>query len=257
MKNALIGDTGFVGSSLIKQTKFDFLYRSTNIDEIRDHNFDSIVCAGASAQKWIANREPNKDLKNIESLISNLKNVNCKQFILISTVDVFKFPIEVDENSIVDEDNLNPYGLHRRLLEKFVENHFENYLILRLPGLVGPGLRKNVIFDFLNNNNIELIDRRDIYQFYPMVNLWRDIQIALKNNLKLLHLSAEPITVANVASAGFGFEFRQIPKLNPVRYDFRSRYAELFYGLKYYQYSKNDTLLAIRHYAQSEPLTKK
>ena len=34
MKNALIGFSGFVGSTLLKQSSFESLYRSTNISEI-------------------------------------------------------------------------------------------------------------------------------------------------------------------------------------------------------------------------------
>jgi nucleoside-diphosphate-sugar epimerase len=190
MNNALIGCSGFVGSTLLKQVPFDALYRSTNIGEIDRNSFDTVVCAAAPAQKWIANREPEADLQKIEELIVHIKTVQCKTFILISTVDVFKNPIGVDEDTPIDEAGLHAYGLHRRLLEKFVESNFTNYLIVRLPGLVGPGLRKNIIFDFLNNNNIHAIESRGVFQFYPMVNLWSDIQLALSAGLKLVHLTA-------------------------------------------------------------------
>ena len=58
MKNALIGFSGFVGSTLLKQASFNTLYRSTTISDIRGGHFDTVVCAAAPAQKWIANREP-------------------------------------------------------------------------------------------------------------------------------------------------------------------------------------------------------
>jgi len=90
MLNALIGYSGFVGGTLLKQTAFEGLYRSTNIGEIEGKSFDTVVCAGAPAQKWIANREPEADREKIEGLIAHLKSVRCKTFILISTVDVFK-----------------------------------------------------------------------------------------------------------------------------------------------------------------------
>jgi len=192
--NALIGCSGFVGGTLLKQVSFDALYRSTNIHEIDGKEFDVVVCAGAPAQKWIANRDPDADRQNIDELIGHLKTVKCTTFILISTVDVFKTPIGVDEASTVDEVGLHPYGLNRRHFEKFVEEHFSHHLVVRLPGLVGPGLRKNVIFDFLNNNNLQAIESRGVFQFYPMVNLWSDIQIALFANLQLVHLTAAPVS---------------------------------------------------------------
>jgi hypothetical protein len=257
MTNALIGFSGFVGSTLLKQAPFESLYRSTNIGEINGKSFDNVVCAGAPAQKWIANREPEADREKINGLIEHLKTIRCETFILISTVDVFKSPLEVDEDTPVDESGLHAYGLHRRLLEKFVESHFPRHLIVRLPGLVGPGLRKNVIFDFLNDNNLHAIDSRGVFQFYPMVNLWYDIQIALESGLKLVHLTAEPISVADVSAQGFGKPFEQALANSPAVYDMRTRYGHIFGVSGRYQYNRRETIQAVRAYAQSEPHTLK
>ncbi|XBS68587.1 hypothetical protein ABK905_18260 [Acerihabitans sp. KWT182] len=122
--DALIGYSGFVGSSLLRQRTFDCLYRSTNIHEIDGMKFNTVICAGAPAQKWIANKDPVEDLKKIKSLIDHLEKISCKKFILISTVDVFKNSQSVDENSAIDEQDLHAYGYHRRLLEKFVADFF-------------------------------------------------------------------------------------------------------------------------------------
>lgn len=257
MSNALIGYSGFVGSTLLRQAEFGSLYRSTNIEDIRGRSFDTVVCAGAPAQKWIANREPEADRQKIEELIGHLESVSCRTFVLISTVDVFGNPLGVDEDSEVIEEGLHAYGLHRRLLEKFVEEHFDNYLIVRLPGLIGPGLRKNVIYDFLNGNNLEAIDSRGIFQFYPMVNLWADIGIALAAGIKRVHLTAEPISVSDVAANGFGRPFENIQPRPPAVYDMQTKYADLFGGTGRHQYSARETVLAVRCYAQSEPVAKK
>lgn len=255
MNHALIGHSGFVGSTLLKQASFEHLYRSTNISEIEGCGFDTVVCAGAPAQKWIANREPEKDLQNIDALISHLSKLSCKTFVLISTVDVFGQPLGVDEESPVEEAGLHAYGLHRRRLERFVEERFERHLVVRLPGLVGPGLRKNVIFDFLNNNNLQAIDSQGVFQFYPMVNLWYDIQIALQANLKLLHLSAEPVSVSDISELGFGRRFENKINSRAARYDMRTRHAKIWGQPGNYVYGARDTLQAVRAYAQSEPVT--
>ena len=244
-----------MGSSLLRQQAFAHLYRSNNIATIGKTAHDLVICAAAPAQKWIANREPAADLKNIEMLIEQLDKVSCKQFVLISTVDVFTSPNGVNEASPVEEKDLHPYGLHRRRLEQFVEQRFDEHLILRLPGLVGPGLRKNVIFDFLNSNNLQVINSRNVFQFYPMVNLWSDIQVALESRLALVHLTAEPISVADVSLGGFGEMFCNELEGDTVRYDFQTQHADKFGGSGAYQYSKRETLQAIRAYAQSEKLT--
>ena len=252
-RRALIGHTGFVGSTLLKQTTFDEVYRSTTIEEIKGKEFDLVVCAGAPAQKWLANRDPVSDRQKIEGLISCLATIKTKFFVLISTVDVFIHPQGVDEDTPVEESGLHAYGVHRRLLEKFVVSQFPRHLIARLPGLVGPGLRKNAIFDLLNANNLPAIESRGVFQFYPMVNLWWDIEQARQAGLSLVHLTSEPVSVADVALQGFGREFtQQLPGV-PARYDMQTRY-----GRKgRYQYTARETIQAIRAYAQSEPLARK
>lgn len=254
MSDALIGYSGFVGSTLLKQKRFDAQYRSTDIAQIEGKTFETVVCAGAPAQKWLANRDPAGDREKIEKLIDHLRTVTCNMFVLISTIDVFGNSIGINENSPVVEEGLHAYGLHRRLLEKFVESHFPRHLIVRLPGLVGPGLRKNVIFDFLNNNNLDAIDSRGVFQFYPMVNLWPDIEKARDAGVTLLHLTAEPISVAEIAAGGFGLDFDHPTANAPARYDMRSVHARLSGATGPYQYSKRDTVTAVRSYAQSEPL---
>ena len=257
MNKGLIGFSGFVGTTLRSQQNFESVYRSTTIQEIEGVSFDLVVCAAAPAQKWIANREPVADGKNIEKLIGHLGKISCRTFVLISTVDVFKNPVGVDEYTPVEEDGLHAYGLHRRLLEKFVQSHFSTHLIVRLPGLVGPGLRKNVVFDFLNTNNLQAIDSRSVFQFYPMVNLWWDIQTAVTAGLKMVHLTAAPISVATVSEQGFDRSFSQATGSEPARYDLRTRHASVFGGSGYYQYSARETIQAVRTYAQSEPRTHK
>ena len=254
LKTALIGCSGFVGTSLLRQTKFTHLYRKNNVHESAGNKFSTVVCAAAPAQKWLANKAPEADLANITHLISHLDRLNTEQFILISTVDVFAKPVAVHEGTPIDLQELHPYGRHRRQLEQFVEQRFPEHLIVRLPGLVGPGLRKNVIYDFLNNNNLSQIDSRGEYQFYPMVNLWPDIEIAMRAGLRHVHLTAEPTSVASIAHKGFGKVFTTQLTAVPPLYDMRTLYAGL-YGREgaYYQYLERDSILAVRSYAQTEP----
>lgn len=253
MNNALLGFSGFVGGTLLRQTRFDALYRSTNAHEIAGRTFDTVVCAAAPAQKWIANRDPQADWLKIGQLIDNVRSVTARTFVLISTVDVFKDPVGVDEDTTIVEAGLHAYGLHRRRLEAFVQEHFPQHLIVRLPGLVGPGLRKNVIYDLHNDNNLHAIESRGVFQFYPMVNLWPDIQLALRAGLQTVHLTAAPVSVETVAREGFGREFTQALQAPPARYDMRTRHAEVFGAQGPYQYGARETIQAVRAYAQSEP----
>ena len=90
-----------------------------------------------------------------------------------------------------------------------------------------------------------------------MINLWYDIQRALEAGLSLVHLTAEPISVADVSLQGFGRPFTQTLENPPASYDMQTRHAQIFGSLGQYQYSARETIQAVRAYAQSEPVTKK
>lgn len=251
--SALIGYTGYVGSTLLRQRSFDALFHTANIAQLDgSKHYADVICCAAPAQKWLANREPELDRKNIELLMQTLDQVNCSSFVLISTVDVFRDPFDINEDSPVLESGLHAYGSHRRLLEQFVESRFKDALIVRLPGLVGPGLRKNAVFDLLHNNSLHNIDSRAVYQFYPMVNLWFDIERALQARLRLIHLTAEPLSIREVALLCFDRQFEQTIADYPARYNLCTKHAHLFGAQGHYQYTRNESIQAIRAYAQSE-----
>ena len=67
---------------------------------------------------------------------------------------------------------------------KVCRENFKTHLIIRLPGLVGKGLKKNAIFDLKHNNNLNQIDSRGVFQFYPMQNLDTDVGKTLAKTLK-------------------------------------------------------------------------
>ena len=249
--SALIGYSGFVGGNLLRQHSFDACFNSQNIDQIAGRGFDLVVCAGARAEKWKANADPGADLDNIERLTRALEQVNAGKVVLISTVDVFNNPVDVDEESPTPTAGLNAYGRHRRRLEQIVAGRFDA-LIVRLVGLFGPGLKKNIIYDFLHDNNVAAIDSRGVFQFYDINRLWGDVELALDNELSLVHLPTEPVSVADVARAAFGTDFTNEVTPAPARYDIHTRYGPLFGGSGPYIDDKRDTLERIAEFVASE-----
>jgi nucleoside-diphosphate-sugar epimerase len=249
--SALIGYTGFVGSNLLRQHAFDACFNSANIEQIAGRGFDLVVCAGARAEKWKANADPERDLDGIERLTSALEQVNARKVVLISTVDVFVNPVDVDEESPTPTAGLTAYGRHRRRLEQIVAGRFDA-VIVRLVGLYGPGLKKNVIYDLLHDNNVSAIDSRGVFQYYDIGRLWRDIEVALDNELSLVHLPTEPVSVADVARVGFGIDFANEVSPAPARYDIHTRYAPLFGGSNPYVETKTDALARIARFVSAE-----
>jgi len=147
---ALVGHTGFVGSALRRQKSFAQCFNSGNIYAIREQQFECVVCAAAPGSMLEANTAPDRDRAKIQDLIGTLSSVKTDRFILVSSIAVLDdFAGGYDETTEHFQQEL-AYGRHRRELEAFVEAHFANSLIVRLPALFGHGLRKNFLFDLLN-----------------------------------------------------------------------------------------------------------
>ena len=148
--NALVGYTGFVGSNIYEPNRFDAAYNSKNIEYAYGTNPDLLIYAGLRAEKYLANNAPEKDMQLIEQAEFNIRKINPKKLVLISTIDVFKVPKGVDENSVIDTENLHAYGYNRYQLELWVRKNYPDALIIRLPGLFGKNIKKNFIYDYIN-----------------------------------------------------------------------------------------------------------
>ena len=228
MSTALIGHTGFVGSNIHRQMKFDFLYNSKNIDDIVGKSFDLVVCAGVPAVKWWANKNPEEDLAIIESILDKIISIKAKRFILISTIDTYPIPLKVNENNEIDINSVQPYGKHRLILEKKLKNNFENYNIIRLPGLFGHGLKKNIIFDMLNNNMVDKINLESKFQWYPLSRIWKDIETVISNDISLCNFAVEPIKTRKLVTSFFPHLVVGNKPQPTVDYDIHTNHAASF-----------------------------
>ncbi len=214
--------------------------------------FDLVVCAALSVEKWRANLDPAADLHRINALIDDITPITTQLFVQISTVDVYDRPWNVNEDSPISRDDATPYGAHRLRLEEFVHNHFERALVVRLPALFGDGLKKNFIFDMLNDNRLDLTDRDSAFQFYDLANLWRELSVAIDNNVTLLNITSAPLTAAEVAAQCFGVTFDTTTGKPPARYDVRSKHAQLYGGANGYLYSRELTLQALTAFVAAQ-----
>lgn len=248
--NALIGHTGFVGSNIQNQKEFKFLYNSKNIEDIKGKEFNLIVCSAAPGSKWVANKEPKNDWLSIQRLMNNLGEAKAKKFVLISTIDVYPVVNEVNEDTPIVVDDLLPYGKHRRALEKFVEEHF-NSTIIRLPGLFGNGLKKNIIYDFMHAS-FRSIHQNGLFQFYYLQHIWKDIQKSLDNNLKVINFATEPVLVQELAKEVFGVNFNNDSLAEAPYYDMRTKYGYLWDNDIPYLYSKSKVLADIKLFVKQQ-----
>ncbi len=149
---ALVGYTGFVGSNLYLSAgkQIQSVYNSKNIAQAYGTKPELLIYAGLRAEKYLANHAPDKDWQLIVQAEENIRRINPKKLVLISTIDIFRVPRDVDENTKVDTEGLAAYGYNRYQLELWAREAFPDALIIRLPGLFGANIKKNFIYDYMN-----------------------------------------------------------------------------------------------------------
>ena len=250
--DCLIGYTGFVGQKLLSQKKFKFLFNSKNINEIKNKKFNYVFCAGAPGIKWMANKYPKKDLVSINALKKNIKNINCKKFILISTVDVYCNPINKSEKNKPTTSKKNFYGKNRLDLEKFVMKNFDNFLIIRLTALVGKHLKKNILYDIKNKFQLDKINKNSVYQYYPIDNLSKDIKKLSNEKNKVIHLNSEPIKVSEILiDNNLSLLDGGLIKRKEI-YNLKSIYPKKYMNIRSYFYNKKKILSYIKKYLHED-----
>ena len=227
---ALIGHTGFVGSTLARDRRFPATFNSRNIETIRGRHFNTVVCAGVSAVKWLANKEPEKDWEGISRLIDCLSGVKAERFVLISTIDVYRDPSGQTERDAPPVDGLHPYGLHRLKLEAFIRQQFPVSTTVRLPALFGTGLRKNAIYDMIHLNAPEKVVPNGSFQWYPTRRLADDLDRIVAAGLDLVNITAEPVEMGAIHDRFFADVTIAPPVANPPRYDMRSIFDAVLGG---------------------------
>jgi hypothetical protein len=227
------------------------MFNSRNIHEIRGRSFDMLILCTLPAEKWKANRFPDEDAEVVRRISEHISSVSSIQTLLISTIDVFNKPFGVFEDDTPQESGLSSYGMNRLIFERFVNASFGNVWTVRLPGLVGRGLKKNVIYDLRNGKSVEEVPINSQFQFYPLVRLKSDLKKILANDPGLLHLVAEPLTIQSISQEmGFASSSFGAPSANAQRYEVRSSKTSIWGTTSNFQVSRVESMEAIRKYVK-------
>jgi nucleoside-diphosphate-sugar epimerase len=184
--NAIVGHNGFIGKNLSQFIDGD-KYNSKNIKTLKNKAYKTIYCCAPGATKWQINKDPESDLQNIKQMLLSLKNAITEKIVLFSTIDVHTF-----ENKV-------SYGGNRLFLEEQIRSIFDNALIVRLPGLFGPGLKKNTVYD-LQNKRYEFVNINTSFQW---LDVRRAIKFALKANPGIHELYPQPIETSEIIDLYF------------------------------------------------------
>lgn len=130
---------------------------------------DVVVDAAGNSRKFWAEDEPFAEFDaSVVHRARTLRDFPGGVQVHISSVDVYD---NLATSAATKEDSSavgygSNYGFHKHLAEEIARRYGGEWVILRLAGMLGPGLRKNPVFDILNRLPLRIHpDSR--YQFMP------------------------------------------------------------------------------------------
>ena len=159
MKVFIMGGEGFVGSAFVRQCearKLDWeAVELGNYERFKGQSCDLLVNAAGNSKKYLANEDPVRDFDySLKALLRSFEDFQFSSYVYISSIDVYSdhsHPEKNREDAEIDISALSHYGFHKFLGENMVRHHLSRWLILRLGGVLGPGLKKNPVYDLLHD----------------------------------------------------------------------------------------------------------
>tara|TARA_B100000795_G_C22729974_1_gene410964 strand:+ start:104 stop:868 length:765 start_codon:yes stop_codon:yes gene_type:complete len=156
----LIGGSGLIGSGFtryLKEKKIPFKnLNRENKKKFFNKKCDLVIdCNGNGSKRFGINNLQEDFISSVTTVVENLFKIKFKKYLYISTCQVYenlKNKNFTKENFFSDINNINTYGFNKLIAESYVKKHASQYLIVRLPYVIGPGLKRNPFFDLLNDN---------------------------------------------------------------------------------------------------------
>jgi len=157
MRIIIVGAGGFAGGFLsdhFRRAGYEVvpIGRSTPLPETPA---DVVIDCNGDARRFWANENPDESYRvNVLSTAERVARLRYRKYVYLSTIDVYgparSEPARNTEESPIAVDALDAYGLHKHLAEEAVRAKATDHLILRAGTLLGPGLKKNPVFDALD-----------------------------------------------------------------------------------------------------------
>lgn len=245
--DTLVGHTGFVGRNLAGAFDFRHRFNSSNSAGLRGLESGGIVCAGLYAEKWRANADPAADLAHVRGVFDLVAATRAPALLLISTVDIYDPPVGRAEGEEPDPATTHPYGRHRQMFERWMLERFPETWILRLPGLFGPHLKKNLIFDMLHGRLLEKIHPEGQLQWVDIRRMAPTIATMGAAGIRVLNMVTEPVATRDVQEVVLpGAAIGAAAPAMPPRYDLRTRHGAAFGRADGYIQGRDEVLADLR-----------
>lgn len=158
----VIGARGFVGSAISAYlselgVEPHGVGRDSYATE-RGNHFDVVINAAGDSSRRLADANPAESFaKNVSDTMATLVDFSASTYIHISSTSVYESAVNPEstrEDSAIEPLRLSNYGRFKYLAEVLVRAHAANWLVIRLGALVGPGLKKNALYDLLERRTL-------------------------------------------------------------------------------------------------------
>ncbi len=115
---------------------------------------DVLVNCNGNSFRYRASQDPRWDFEaSVLTVHRSLFDFGVSLYVYVSTVDVYNAvgdPNRNHEAAAIQPEALTPYAFHKWMAERTVERYAPQSAILRVGTVLGPGLRKNPVYDLLH-----------------------------------------------------------------------------------------------------------
>ncbi len=174
----VIGAQGFIGSSLAVEAG----RRGYEVVAVGRNNYaaakgqaaDLLVHAAGNPRKYLDELDPVAGFaQSVAAVAQTLRDFRYGRLVQISSGAVYPHeddPARNGEETPLAPEEMTRYGFHKWLAELVVRHYAADHLIFRVGGCVGPGLRKNALYDLLAgaplfvhpDSEFQFMDTRDL-----------------------------------------------------------------------------------------------
>lgn len=161
---ALVGSRGVIGQSILDGMCIEHTFNSDNINTLKNYKINHLIVAAPSGNRLYVNQNQREDANNIDKIVNAVAQAQPTQVTLIGSLDAAVRPD-------------TPYGHNRLRLEQQLREICPT-TVLRLSTLIGPRIKKNMLYDIKHNQYIEHIDPDATLQWCLLSDLPKIIHTA-------------------------------------------------------------------------------
>ena len=250
----LIGGKGLIGSAFVRYFKKKKIpYQNitrTNKKKFYNKKCDLLVDCNGNGSKRYGINFPLLDFKaSVESVVETLCKIKFKKYLYISSCQVYenlnsyKYSKESFSSNV---KKINNYGFNKLVAEYYVKKYSKKYLIIRLPYVIGPKLKRNPFYDILHykrsfltlNSKINCIHTDSIAEISMKLikkkingtfNLGSENSLKVSDILKLLNMKQNDLKKNKQTKDLNKINFKKIQKISklPNIYDEVKKYFSL------------------------------